>query len=292
MSSKIKVDTIENVAGSGNVSLGSGHNLVVPGDLTVDTNLLDVDASNDTVGIGTTVNTRKLNINAGSFGHMLLDTADASHGIQILGQTNATANSGFDIQYSSAGGLKMRTLAVKGMSFQTSASAGSPAEHLAIDASGNITKPSQPRFCAYISGNNLTFSSLADNQVVDFNSVNVNTGNHYSTSTHLFTAPVAGTYWFGVTMRIDNIGSSGSDYWHGYLGKNGSTVLEGSLNGRMISTAATLNIFNHISGSWIVQLAANDTIGVYHGDGNSAGVHAGSAYYQPGQCNFSGYLLA
>ena len=29
MSSKIKVDTIENVAGSGNVSLGSGHNLVL-----------------------------------------------------------------------------------------------------------------------------------------------------------------------------------------------------------------------------------------------------------------------
>ena len=29
MSSKIKVDTIENVAGSGNVSLGSDSNLVV-----------------------------------------------------------------------------------------------------------------------------------------------------------------------------------------------------------------------------------------------------------------------
>ena len=35
MSSKIKVDTIENVAGSGNVSLGSGHNLVVPGTVSV-----------------------------------------------------------------------------------------------------------------------------------------------------------------------------------------------------------------------------------------------------------------
>ena len=35
MSSKIKVDTIENVAGSGNVSLGSGHNLVVPGTLSI-----------------------------------------------------------------------------------------------------------------------------------------------------------------------------------------------------------------------------------------------------------------
>ena len=34
MASTIKVDTIENVAGSGNiVSLGSGHNLVVPGDV-------------------------------------------------------------------------------------------------------------------------------------------------------------------------------------------------------------------------------------------------------------------
>ena len=60
MSSKIKVDTIENVAGSGNVSLGSGHNLVVPGNitgsgnLTIDTNTLFVDASNNRVGIGTT----------------------------------------------------------------------------------------------------------------------------------------------------------------------------------------------------------------------------------------------
>lgn len=35
MSSKIKVDTIENVAGSGNVSLGSGHNFVVPGTLNI-----------------------------------------------------------------------------------------------------------------------------------------------------------------------------------------------------------------------------------------------------------------
>ena len=38
MSSKIKVDTIENVAGSGNVSLGSGHNLVVPGNNTTSGN--------------------------------------------------------------------------------------------------------------------------------------------------------------------------------------------------------------------------------------------------------------
>ena len=54
MASTIKVDTIENVAGSGNVSLGSGHNLVVPGDITVNTNKLFVDASTDYIGMGTT----------------------------------------------------------------------------------------------------------------------------------------------------------------------------------------------------------------------------------------------
>jgi len=108
MSSKIKVDTIENVAGSGNVSLGSGHNLVVPGnitgqgtaaitsnatvggtlgvtgnstvggtlgvtgattlsggitgDLTVDTNTLKVDSTNNRVAIGHTSPGTKLDI--------------------------------------------------------------------------------------------------------------------------------------------------------------------------------------------------------------------------------------
>ena len=162
---------------------------------------------------------------------------------------------------------------------------------MSVTTDGYILTPNQPRFQAYIS-TNINFSALADNQVVDFQSATVNTGNHFSTSTHLFTAPVAGTYWFGVTLRVDGVGSTGSDYFHPYLGKNGTTGLESSLNGRLIVTAETQNIFSHISGSWIVQLAANDTMGLYHGDGNSAGVHAGSAYYQAGQCNFGGYLLA
>ena len=66
MSSKIKVDTIENVAGSGNVSLGSGHNLVVPGDLTVDTNTLKVDSSNNRVGVGVTSPAAPFHINLGT----------------------------------------------------------------------------------------------------------------------------------------------------------------------------------------------------------------------------------
>ena len=72
MSSKIKVDTIENVAGSGNVSLGSGHNLVVPGnitgsgtatisgDVTISDDFKFTTGSTPKLGIGTSTPNRKL----------------------------------------------------------------------------------------------------------------------------------------------------------------------------------------------------------------------------------------
>ena len=62
MSSKIKVDTIENVAGSGNVSLGSGHNLVVPGNVTGQGTLAV--SGNTTVG-GTLINPGLVTASAG-----------------------------------------------------------------------------------------------------------------------------------------------------------------------------------------------------------------------------------
>ncbi len=74
----------------------------------------------------------------GDFGTLLLDNADATHGTQLLFQHNGTSNTGADIQMSDAGGLKIRTLAVEHMSFHTSASAGSPSEHMRISTGGNI----------------------------------------------------------------------------------------------------------------------------------------------------------
>ena len=58
MTSKIKVDTIENLAGSGNVSLGSGHNLVVPGNNTVGGTQTVSGASTfeQSISVGTTTN--------------------------------------------------------------------------------------------------------------------------------------------------------------------------------------------------------------------------------------------
>jgi len=274
MSSKIKVDTIENVAGSGNVSLGSGHNLVVPGNLNVDTNLLDVDASNDTVGIGTTVNTRKLNINAGSYGHMLLDTADAAHGIQILGQANSAANSGFDIQYAASTGMKIRTLAVQPLSLQTSASAGSPAEALKIDTAGRVFKPRQVSFIA--TGSN---GAYVNTSPVPFPNVVQNIGSHYNNSNYTFTAPVAGTYLFHLHMGLTQGHNNNQLYpWFNVNGSNTTYVYQ-SINASTAHSNANM--------TQIFPLSANDTVKVTFVVSGSSGQY----YNNSSECRFMGYLL-
>ncbi len=90
------------------------------------------------VGIGTASPAKPLTVVGGDFSTVLLDNANASHGTQILFQANGATNSGADIQMSDAGGMKIRTLAVEPLSFHTSASAGSPSEHMRIDTSGNL----------------------------------------------------------------------------------------------------------------------------------------------------------
>ena len=118
MASKIKVDTIENVAGSGNVSLGSGHNLVVPGDLTVDTSSITGTTSrsfteqritSSTSGIGelrfadTTVNAGYIKYDH-SGNNMILATnvterlrIDSSGNVQVGSASSVTGGRYFDI---------------------------------------------------------------------------------------------------------------------------------------------------------------------------------------------------
>ena len=255
------------------------YDLTVPaaaGTNSIDLSNLPVKDSNGNLGIGTN--------SPANFGGQTIQVNHASSYSSVLASSGA-----YTMQFMASQANGVMNIGARSNHHVSITTNDTP--RMTIDSSGRILTPNQPKFCAYISGNNVPFTSLADHQVVDFNAVNVNTGNHFSTTTHLFTAPIAGTYWFGVTMRVDNVGSTGSDYFHPYLGKNSTSGLEGSLNGRMIVTAETQNIFAMVTGTWLVQLAANDTIGVYHGDGNSAGVHAGSAYYQSAQCNFSGYLI-
>ena len=158
MASTIKVDTIENVAGSGNVSLGSGHNLVVPGDLTVDTNTLIVDASANSVGIGATPDSnRDLHIKrTGANASILIEETSATNYGQFIELKDSATSWFVANRYANTGSGQ------SGFGIGTTNSG----DMLQIDTSGRVFKPSQPRFIAkgnngaYINTSPITFPAV------------------------------------------------------------------------------------------------------------------------------------
>ena len=280
MSSKIKVDTIENVAGSGNVSLGSGHNLVVPGnitgsgtatitgDFTVDTNVLKVDSSNNRVGIGTASPLSDLHQDIGLTereGHHLYYGTDAKAAFTVLPNTGeiriGAATTG------TSGNYNTEIMSRNGSNLITSIKA---------DAYGRVTKPSQPAFAA-TSSSDITVTT---DGIIAFDQTSINVGNHFNTSTNRFTAPVAGTYLFLSTISMRNVSSTGT-YLAIYYKKNNSGT-----GFRMRFRAANVgNEWDGTSGHAILNLAANDYVELFGYN------ESGQFIMQGSETNFTGYLL-
>ena len=84
----------------------------------------------------------------------------------------------------------------------TRPSGGSAAERLRITSDGYVQTPKNPYFRAYHNGN----SDM--NGVVIWNSTQNNNGSVYDTSTGVFTAPVAGFYWFAFTVKGRSVGQT------------------------------------------------------------------------------------
>jgi hypothetical protein len=210
MASKIKVDTIENVAGSGNVSLGSGHNLVVPGnnsttgnatvggDLTVDTNVLKVDSSNNRVGIGTASPLSDLHQDIGLTereGHHLYYGTDAKAAFTVLPNTGeirigaATAGT--------SGNYNTEIMSRNGSNLITSIKA---------DAYGRVTMPNQPHVRATVASGTTAINFTSNgNTTVPYNQILENNGSHFNTGNHLFTCPVSGVYAVYAALQASNV---------------------------------------------------------------------------------------
>ena len=201
MSSKIKVDTIENVAGSGNVSLGSGHNLVVPG----------------TLGVGETTPLGKLHIKSGDSGassvnananELVIENSDYT-GITILGENESNICFG-DNEDPDVGRIEYHH-SDNSMRFRTNAS-----DALRIDSSGNVgigtTSPEAQTHVAK------AVSAGSDNLALRIQNPTNASDARVGIAFHV--NAVTGSGWDGAFIQSANSGSDNGDLRFGSVTNN------------------------------------------------------------------------
>jgi len=159
------------------------------------------------------------------------------------------------------------------LTFVTGA-ANTATENMQISSAGYVTTPNQP--CFSVTHN--TVSSVdARSGYVAFRSINttyINQGNHFTSSDGRFTAPVAGNYLFGCTLRYD---SFTDQYFYVTIKKNdayGARDLKSS-NGNYL----------HASVHVILPMAVNDYVHVGLNSNADSSIDINS------DTHFYGYLL-
>lgn len=179
------------------------------GDLTVDTNTLYVDSTNNRVGVGTTSGYEAFHVKVGASGQSsaardgAVIEGDGHTGLSILTPSSHTANICFGDESDNDVGQIRYLHGDNAMTFTANA-----AERMRIDSSGRVTMPYQPLFSASDSrALNITGSVLTTSNC--FNQIDYNVGGHFNGSNGRFTAPVAGYY--DCTFHCSDASSTGKD---------------------------------------------------------------------------------
>lgn len=180
-------------------------NIAVSGDLTVDTDTLKVDSSNDIVLINTTTEGRAsegadiLTIEAADDGHagMTIRSGTSSYGtIYFSDGTSGAAEYAGNIQFNHD--TNILALGAAGI------------DALKIDASGQVTKPLQCMFFVNKSSSQNNISNGGSDVLVTFDTERFDVGSNFASNT--FTAPVTGKYLLYTSLRLDNVDTGASYY--------------------------------------------------------------------------------
>jgi len=151
-----------------------------------------------------------------------------------------------------------------------------------VDGLGHITKPKQPAFHAYLSGNQDNFA-INTNTTVLFDSERFDNNADFNTSNYTFTAPVTGKYQFNLALRFNNADTA-AGFYQALLGTSNRNYALFTIDPNYSADV------NYLHANWAVlaDMDANDTAYIYvyqNNGGAQTDVSSGT------DTAFSGYLV-
>ena len=143
---------------------------------------------------------------------------------------------------------------------------------MTVDSTGRVNLPQLVAFTAYV--NNNSSANVSVGSKVPYDVAIINKGNGYNTSTYVFTAPVAGVYWFSYSVWCAQSSTGRTGFY-----KNGVAY---GRSDYPIGTRNQASASDNDSASSAIELAANDTVDIR---AYSSSVDVFGTNY------FSGYLI-
>ena len=145
-----------------------------------------------------------------------------------------------------------------------------------ITEHGYVVNPTLPSFVAHVNSGT-SYTSTAHGSAFPANETNHNQGNHYSTSTYAFTAPIDGVYFFTFSALHNNTGSTSRPMFY----VNGGTAYNSIRHG--VSNVDSNGSNSNVTSS-LIKLVAGDYVQV--------GTSSGPIYYYNGaSSSWSGCLI-